>query len=107
MEYNKSDKSVNKNNDLSVQTYTCSICFDECYEKNILKTKCNHYFHSECLFNWMIQRYNKEKVLYHYDDVIPLRGSCPMCRNKISQIFDLTEHKNYKPTRRFNRFYFF
>ena len=107
MESYNTDESFNKKNDLSVKTYTCCICLDNCCKKNLLRTKCKHYFHSECLFNWMIQKYDKEKVLYHYDDVVPLRGSCPICRYKINQIFDLCEHENYKPTRRFKRFYFF
>ena len=80
--------------------HTCSICLDKAEEKHLLKTKCNHFFHSECLFNWIIQDKTQKTLLKCYDDIVPLKGYCPMCRNQINQIFDIKEHSTFKSKRK-------
>ncbi len=62
MEYRNSDKSVDKNHDLSVKTYTCCICLDNCNEKNLLRTKCNHYFHYALVFITVFKTFS---LYYH------------------------------------------
>lgn len=44
------------------QPQECSICFETNTE--LIKTRCNHYFHRECLQTWCHNHHN----------------SCPMCR---------------------------
>lgn len=48
----------------------CSICLDNLYDeeehKEIIKIKCNHMFHKECLEPWLRKQRN-----------------CPLCKNKI------------------------
>ena len=101
MEFTTINESTDSNIKISCNTEKCCICLEDCNENSLLKTKCEHYFHSECLFMWIIQDRNQRELLEFYDDVVPLKGKCPLCRCKISQIFDLTEHKNYKPKYRF------
>ena len=79
---------------------SCSICLEECREKDLIKTKCHHYFHSNCLYLWILQNPKQKALIHSYDDIVPLTGKCPLCRKKINQIFDLTEHDNYVPKRR-------
>jgi protein-disulfide isomerase len=48
---------------------SCSICLEEITEDSqtvIVKTTCNHLFHSVCLQTWLL-----------------LKSSCPYCRNNI------------------------
>ena len=49
----------------------CSICLDNLYDeeecKEIIKIKCNHMFHKECLEPWLIKQRN-----------------CPLCKTKIN-----------------------
>ena len=45
----------------------CSICFDK-LENNILKTPCNHYFHQNCLDEWIAKNLNNKEQ------------NCPNCR---------------------------
>lgn len=102
MEFARIDKSTDNNIRLSSDVEKCCICLEDCNEKLLLKTKCNHFFHSQCLFMWIIQDNKQKKLLECYDDVVPLNGQCPLCRCNISQIFDLKEHDNYKPNDRTN-----
>ncbi|CAK68301.1 unnamed protein product (macronuclear) [Paramecium tetraurelia] len=47
----------------------CAICLSEINDKNLIKIlKCNHYFHNECIKDWLI-----------------IKAECPTCRNKIEQ----------------------
>ena len=49
---------------------TCSICLDNIIEKlNIIKTECNHCFHSNCF----LQNASHNGF------------SCPMCRNELAK----------------------
>lgn len=55
---------------------TCSICLDNFYDEekgevinNVLKTKCNHYFHRDCLLN------------------IQGELTCPLCRKNLKLIY--------------------
>lgn len=41
----------------------CSICLEKITKNTLLKTECNHSFHSDCFQNWL-----KES------------NTCPMCR---------------------------
>ena len=41
----------------------CSICFDEEIKISFTKTKCNHYYHNDCLRKWC-----------------KISNSCPICR---------------------------
>ena len=106
MSYQKIDKSKNLSVSSTVNLFPCSICLEETNKNNLLRTKCNHYFHSECLFNWITTLPKQKEELECYDDVVPLTGPCPLCRTEIKQIFDLSEHENYKPVKRFTRFGF-
>lgn len=81
----------------------CSICLEESRERNLIKTKCNHYFHSNCLYLWIMENPKQKKLLRYYDDIIPLTGKCPLCRTKINQIFDLNDHDDFIPIR--SKFY--
>ena len=45
----------------------CSICFDK-LENNILKTPCDHYFHQNCLDEWIAKNLNNKEQ------------NCPICR---------------------------
>ena len=49
----------------------CTICLDN-IENNCIKLECGHYFHMNCIRNWMLRR----------------NTTCPICR---SQIFSRTE----------------
>jgi len=51
--------------------FICAICYENEDEK-VIKTKCNHYFHTSCLTMWF-----KHK------------RSCPNCRTSLHDIFDL------------------
>ncbi|CAD8075707.1 unnamed protein product [Paramecium primaurelia] len=49
------------------QKETCTICLSDLNEKNIIKIlKCNHFFHQECIKEWL-----------------QLKAECPTCRDKI------------------------
>ena len=100
MEFTTINDSTIHNIKVSCNIERCCICLEECNEKLLLKTKCNHYFHSQCLFEWVIQDETQKKLIESYDDMVPLNGRCPLCRSKISQIFDLNEHDNYRPNDR-------
>ncbi len=55
-------KSLDKNDNCNSN---CSICMDSYKEKdNIVMLKCNHYYHEECIENWLCN----QKV------------TCPICR---------------------------
>ncbi len=97
MSYQKIDESE----DLSVFSKTCCICLEGISKETILKTKCDHYYHSECLFKWIIQDPFQKKQLKCYTDMVPLKGECPMCRRYISQVFDLNQHSKNKKCRKY------
>ena len=45
---------------------TCSVCLDN-IESNAFKTNCGHYFHNQCLLNWLLTNH-----------------TCPVCRNDLA-----------------------
>jgi hypothetical protein len=45
----------------------CSICMDNSIIHNWTKTRCNHYFHSQCITKWM-----------------EINNTCPICRADLS-----------------------
>ena len=47
---------------------TCSICLSN-LEKQIVKTKCTHLFHQECIEKWCLRRYYQREPV-----------CCPLCR---------------------------
>lgn len=48
---------------------TCVICMNNFEDQDYLVTPCNHYFHTECLQQWMNEKHE-----------------CPTCRNQIPEI---------------------
>ena len=59
-EYNNNFKIEKLNIDID-----CSICLNKIQE-NVIKTKCNHYFHNKCLHNWLT--------------LLCIKPTCPNCR---------------------------
>ena len=89
----------------------CTICLDNDITRNMLRLKCGHYFHQKCLYEWVIQDKEQHSELRFYEDVVPLRFKCPLCRRKLNQIFDLSEFDNVrileiKKTRKRMRYFF-
>ena len=59
---------------------TCSICLDNIIEKlNIIKTECNHCFHSNCFLQ----------------NAAHNGFSCPMCRNKLAKLSEDEDEDEY------------
>ena len=52
----------------------CPICYEKMLAKDRVRTKCNHYFHRECMNNWVKQRVPGNPARPCVD--------CPMCRQK-------------------------
>ncbi|CAD8208931.1 unnamed protein product [Paramecium pentaurelia] len=51
------------------QAEICTICLQEINDKDLIKIlKCNHYFHNQCIKEWLI-----------------IKAECPTCRDKIQQ----------------------
>ena len=50
-----------------LNTNNCPVCFDK-IENKAIKTPCNHYFHQECLDEWIVKNINKPNQ------------NCPICR---------------------------
>ncbi|KAL7083130.1 hypothetical protein ACP275_14G142900 [Erythranthe tilingii] len=52
-------------------SYTCSICLESCDPQELIKniTKCQHYFHADCIERWL----NNNRT-------------CPVCRTVLSDI---------------------
>merc|ERR1719401_2763741 len=80
-------------NDDERQPDECSICQDSFdAEKPIKRTPCGHYFHEECLGNWLGN----------------FARSCPLCRNDLEEAlehrdaFDM-EAGEVPPSRRLNQ----
>ena len=61
---------------------TCSICWCN-LENDLYKTKCNHYFHLNCIFKWLK---HVDRHLIKKGDNGVLEGTCPNCRQPISII---------------------
>ena len=59
----------------------CSICLDPMKKyKKIIVLPCKHYFHSSCLYYWLIKKiYNK------YENTV-FEGKCPICQKDFIQI---------------------
>lgn len=47
--------------------YECSVCLEKIEEDEYI-TKCNHYFHKECIYHWS-----------------KINDSCPLCRKKLKK----------------------
>jgi len=63
----------------------CPICYSELYKelpRTLMKTKCGHSFHMECLIKWALTKAN--------DNIYEGNIICPMCRqsNTIWTIMD-------------------
>ena len=63
-----------KDVDLEIEK-TCIICFADLLEKNVAILACGHFFHYDCIRNWLIK---KEK--------------CPICRGS-EEIIQIIENK--------------
>ncbi|CAD8126236.1 unnamed protein product [Paramecium sonneborni] len=51
------------------QSEKCAVCLEDINDQNLIKIlKCNHYFHNECIKEWLI-----------------IKAECPTCRDKIHQ----------------------
>jgi hypothetical protein len=59
----------------------CSICNDEVYYHNIFILKCGHYFHKNCLKEWLT------KYSYTF--------SCPYCRQKYNFPVDTKDRNKF------------
>ena len=57
----------------------CSICFEymDIYNK-ILTLKCNHSFHSKCIYDWCKANNNITKT---HDNSVVVNGLCPLCKS--------------------------
>ena len=77
---NEDDIKINE----SKEKYCC-ICLNSSEEKDFIKIKCGHSFHSNCLKQWLISQGKVKKI--NPDDNLHLDGSCPICRNYFSYIF--------------------
>ena len=52
----------------NVNNINCSICCD-CIDNNAIKLKCNHYYHKDCIKEWLCNYSNK----------------CPNCKDEVFQ----------------------
>ena len=48
------------------KTYECPICLCEFNDSIIVRTQCNHYYHKDCLYEWLTRQ-----------------SICPTCRTII------------------------
>jgi len=69
-------------------THTCAICIEDITPKTdmISTLLCNHSYHSECLVEYFIYKYNqhrKEDVYFNYDYHYYHNYKCPICRKHI------------------------
>ena len=63
-------ESMLSSNDMDMDI-KCSICLDDLCEgndKQVVKTKCNHYFHRKCIVTWLREHRN-----------------CPLCQNDFNE----------------------
>jgi hypothetical protein len=58
----------------------CPICLEKVTNNNHLITNCGHYFHSNCVFKYIIDKNNKKNIFLNKFEI-----SCPQCRNVIYQ----------------------
>ena len=67
----------------------CAVCFEECKHDGIV-VKCGHRFHEHCLLEWVLQDPDQCIELTKYiGNTAALRGTCPMCRTEIAQVFNV------------------
>ncbi|KAM0671957.1 hypothetical protein CWI42_041050 [Ordospora colligata] len=67
-------------NDLSDDTYHCTICFDNYVPGTKLKLlPCGHHFHQECIDEWL-----------------DLKDTCPLCKKNINLLYDLIDPPMYE-----------
>lgn len=65
-EFNKLERT-NESKEEFKEELKCAICFDEMSD-NIIKLKCNHYFHEHCIKEWLCKCNNK----------------CPICKQPVA-----------------------
>ncbi len=65
-EFNKLERTNESKEELK-EELKCAICFDEMSD-NIIKLKCNHYFHEHCIKEWLCKCNNK----------------CPICKQPVA-----------------------
>lgn len=63
----------------------CSICYGET-DDTVLKTKCNHIFHRECIKEWMREISNKWKLIVSIPSSKRCAPFCPYCRKRIDYL---------------------
>lgn len=69
----------------------CAICLESCIfdSKNVCKTCCNHYYHSECL-----------------EKSVKIINTCPICRSKLSSSSNTTNDTEPVKCPNTTRFFF-
>lgn len=64
--------SVTEEEIINIERENCTICFEK-MNTDIIKTVCNHYFHTKCLKQWLESSDNENK-------------NCPVCRSNLDNI---------------------
>jgi hypothetical protein len=62
----------------------CVICFEDIDDNNMIKLKCKHSFHKDCIVTLLRKRNRK----------------CPLCRNRITWTVNSILGNNYLPKKR-------
>ncbi len=65
-----------------VEKKGCAICLTDLESERVIKLPCEHFFHKECLVNWL----RRSTV-------------CPMCRNDIEESLAPNSPQRYPPAR--------
>jgi len=72
--------SYKDQNDISDETYHCTICFENYVPGIKLKfLPCGHHFHQECIDEWL-----------------DLKDTCPLCKRNINLLYDLIDPPEYE-----------
>jgi hypothetical protein len=69
----------------------CSICLEDLNEYNkMIKLKCNHIFHKNCLYEWSK---NSNKIIYNEKSkIILMKGKCPLCNYNYIEKLDVIKN---------------
>ena len=73
------------NNKIKPVLNECTICFNIMTSENSIKLKCSHFFHKNCIFKWFEKGEDINKHYSKYHNIL-IKGSCPLCRKKQTQI---------------------